>query len=376
MRIAVIAPIAVSIPPEKYGGTERVIYYLVEGLVKRGHDVTLFASGDTKTSARLVSVVDQALSKTENSADIYGFNTPTMLNIGLAYSMQDQFDVIHDHGPHLSLPTANIARTPTVQTWHGPFLEPIVPYFEKLNKPYIVSISKAQQKSSRHINFIGTVYNGLPMAHYPFNDKPEDYLLFVGRIDREKGPHLAIDVAVKLGKKLIIAAKVDLSVPIIKEYFEQEVKPRLEKHKDLVEWIGEVDEKTRNDLMKNALCLLHPITWPEPFGLTIIEAMSCGCPVVANNFGSMQEIIKHGKTGYIVNNLDEMLDAVKNIGKINRMDCRQHSLENFNDDRMVEGYLDAYQRAIKFSAKTAREKANESKHKRYGLFLEFSPGNN
>lgn len=380
MRIGMIGSIVESIPPEKYGGTERVIYHLTEGLVARGHDVTLFASGDSKTSAKLVSVVPQALRKDDDhkNKDIYGFNTPTMLHIGEAYARMNEFDVIHDHNPHLSLPTANIATVPTVQTWHGPFTDEVTNLFTKLNRPYVVSISKNQQKTAPNVNFIGTVYNGLAMENYPFSDRPGDYLLFVGRMDMEKGPHIAMDAAVKLGIKLIMAAKADLEIPIIRQYFEREIAPRLEAHKDLIEWVGEVDEATRNDLMKNAMCLLHPITWPEPFGLTIIEAMACGCPVIAQDLGSMGEIVRHGKTGFVVRTFDELLAAIKNIDKINRAECRNHSLQNFSAERMVTGYLAAYNRAIKFSKiKREEKKAHELEpDKRQRIFLELSPGNN
>jgi len=374
MRIGMVGSLPESIPPQKYGGTERVIYHLVEGLVKRGHDVTLFASGDSTTSAKLVSVVDKALRKT-NIKDIYGFNTYSTLNIGVAYEMQDQFDIIHDHNPHLSLPTANLAKVPVVMTWHGPFGEDITKLFAELNRPYVVSISKSQQPENEDVNFLGNVYNGLPMQHYPFGAQPRDYLLYVGRIDAEKGTHIAIDAAVKLNKKLVIAAKYDSEVPHIKEYFEGEIKPRLDQYVDLVNWVGEVDELQRNELMKNALCLVHPITWPEPFGLAIIEAMACGCPVVANDLGSMREIIIHGRTGYIVENFEGLLEAIRNIDKINRAYCREYSLNNFSDDRMVEGYIKVYKKALILN-KLGIPNFNASQHKNSRLFPQFSFGDN
>lgn len=370
MRIGMVASLPESVPPKKYGGTERVIYHLTEGLIARGHDVTLFASGDSRTSARLVSVVEKSLRRLKTK-DLYGFNTPTMMNIGAAYAMQDRFDIIHDHNPHISLPTANIARVPVVVTWHGPFDEQVTPLFQLLNKPYVVSISDAQGKPAPGVNFLGTVYNGLPMENYPFSDQPEDYLLYVGRIDAEKGTHIAIDVAVQLGKKLIIAAKADVDVQHIRQYFEREVEPRLQAHKNLVTWIGEVDETERNELMAKALCLLHPVTWPEPFGLTVIEAMGCGCPVVAFRRGSMPELISSGRTGFLVDDFDEMLEAVRRIGSISREECRRHSLRNFSADRMVEGYINAYETAIRQS----RIKSGESQRrdKRSRIFSEFRP---
>src|SRR4051812_46750973 len=182
MKIAQIAPIPERVPPKKYGGTERVIYYLTEELVKMGHDVTLFASGDSITSAKLVSVVPKALREIPNEKDIYGFNVNSLLNMGLAYSMQDQFDVIHDHNAHMGLPTANICKTPVVMTWHGPYDEEMNRYFSMLNKPYLVSISDAQAAGAPGLSFAATVYNGLPMENYPFSATHKGYLLYVGRI--------------------------------------------------------------------------------------------------------------------------------------------------------------------------------------------------
>ncbi len=344
MRIAQIAPIVESIPPKKYGGTERVIYNLTEELVKRGHEVTLFASGDSQTSARLVSVVPKGLREMPEEKDIYGFNVHSLMNMGLAYAMQDQFDVIHDHNAHMGLPTANIARTPVVMTWHGPYDESMRKYFTLLQKPYLVSISQSQAKLAAGLEFEGTVYNGLAMEHYPFSATPKDYLLYVGRIDREKGVHHAMDAAILLRKKLIIAAKLDDSVPHIKAYFEAEIAPRLKKHPRMLRWIGEVDETERNKLMSEALCLVHAVTWPEPFGLTMIEAMACGAPVVAFNQGSIPELVQHGLTGYVVEDVQGMVNAIKRIKDISRSVCRDYALSTFSAARMADGYEEVYRR--------------------------------
>lgn len=345
MKIAQIAPIAERIPPKKYGGTERVIYHLTEELVKKGHEVTLFASADSITSAKLVSVIDKPL-REKNEKDIYGFNTWSMLNMGLAYSMQKEFDIIHDHNPPMGLPTANVIRTPVVMTWHSPYDETFAHYFSILNRPKLVSISKSQAERAPGLNFIGTVYNGLPMEHFPFSPESEDYLLFVGRIDKEKGVHHAIDAAVKANKKLIIAAKADLTIPAIKKYFKNYIKPRLLKHKDLVQWIGEVEEDERNILMSKALALLHPVTWPEPFGLTLIEGMACGAPVIGFNMGSIPEIVVDGVTGYVVKNVNEMARAVGKLANIDRIACRKHALRNFSSKRMADGYEAVYKKMV------------------------------
>lgn len=344
MRIAQIAPIVERLPPKKYGGTERVIYHLTEELVRKGHDVTLFATGDTISSAKVVSVVPKGL-REMGVKDMYGFNIHSLTNMGLAYSMADHFDIIHDHNPHMGLPTANMSRTSVVMTWHGPF-EGMTEYFAQFNRPHLVSISAAQARLAPGLRFTGNVYNGLPMDHYPFGENAKDYLLYVGRIDHEKGVHIAIDAAAKLGMKMIIAAKLDDSEPHIKAYFDREIAPRLEKHQALVTWIGEVDEEERNELMSGAIALLHAVQWPEPFGLTLIEAQACGCPVVAFNLGSIPEVVQHGVTGYVVTNLKQMVEAVRKIDEIDRAACRAWALEKFSTARMADGYEAIYQKIL------------------------------
>lgn len=349
MRIAQIAPIIERVPPKKYGGSERVVYELTEELVKRGHDVTLFASGDSTTSAKLISVYPRALREIKMK-DLYGPNAFTMLNIGLAYASQKEFDVIHDHNGHLSLPTANICSTPSVFTLHGPINAENRHIFQQLNRPYLATISKAQSKNTTGVNIIGTVYNGLNMENYPFSEENEGYLLFVGRISLEKGVHHAIQVAQYLNLPLIIAAKLE-SVDM--QYFNEYIGPELSEQ---IKWIGEVTEEERNNLYSKALCFLHPVTWQEPFGLTLIEAMACGCPVVAFNKGSIPEIIADGKTGYVVNDTEEMIEAVTQIKKIDRKLCRAYTLENFNAKRMADGYEKIYQQII-----TKNQRQNKGK---------------
>lgn len=352
MRIAQIAPIIESVPPKKYGGTERVVSALTEQLVKMGHDVTLFASGDSQTSAKLISIYPKSLREVKIE-DMYGLNYWQLLNIGTAFKMQDQFDIIHDHNGHSSLPTANIAKTPIVMTLHGAFDARSKKLYEALNSPHFVAISKAQRKSAPNLNYAGIVYNGLEMNDYPFSETDEGYLLFVGRISFEKGLHHAINVAQYLNLPLIIAAKLDTSDVI---YFEEYIKPRLS---DQIKWIGEVDQLQRNELMSKAICLLHPITWKEPFGLTMIEAMACGCPVIAFNKGSIPEIIKNGKTGYIVEDAEEMIDAVANIKSINRAFCREYVLGRFNCENMAKGYEQIYTKVVKQHLRSKRRELNK-----------------
>lgn len=340
MKIAQIAPLSERVPPKTYGGTERVVYTLTEELVRRGHDVTLFASGDSTTSARLVSLLPKSLREMKLK-NPYGLNEWQLLNIGLAYEMQGEFDIIHDHNYALSLPTANLSRTPVVQTVHGYFHEDNLPLYSLLDRVNLVTISLAQRPKRKNLNIVGTVYNGLKMDSYPFSVENDGYLLYVGRMAMEKGVHYAIEVAQRLDLPLILAARV---AELDEGYFKEYIRPKLKDRRVL--WIGEVNERERNLLMSRALCLLHPVTWPEPFGLTMIEAMSCGCPVVAFNQGSIPEVIQHGKSGFIAKNMDEMAKFVQRIQEIDRTYCRQYSLSTFNEKRMTDGYEEIYRKVV------------------------------
>jgi len=338
LRIAQIAPLVERVPPKKYGGTERIVHVLTEELVRRGHEVTLFASGDSLTSAKLFSVYPRGL-REARLKDLYGSNVFTQLSIGLAYGLQDEYDIIHDHLGYLSLPTANIAHVPTVFTIHNAFSPINRRIFTALNRPHYVAISYAQARLAPPVKINDVVYNGLPMQSYPFSKEHDDYLLFVGRISFEKGVHYAIEVAQALNLPLIIAAKLDQATDDL-PYFRTYIEPRL--NNESVRWIGEVDEDERNRLMSRALCLLHPVTWPEPFGLTLIEAMACGCPVVAFRRGSIPEVVVHGRTGYVVRDVEGMIEAVEKIDRISRAACRRRVLKHFNAERMTEGYESIY----------------------------------
>jgi glycosyltransferase involved in cell wall biosynthesis len=339
MRIAQIAPLIERVPPKKYGGTERVVHALTQELVRRGHDVTLFASGDSLTSAKLFSVTPKSLREAK-AKDMYGNNMFSLLNIGIAYQMQDQFDIIHDHTGFISLPTANQAHKPVVMTLHGALSTTNRRIYEVFNKLNYVAISKSQMRPAPNLHYAGTVYNGLNLSHYPEASEPEDYLLYVGRICLEKGTHYAIEAAQNLNKKLIIAAKLE---PTDQKYFQEQVEPLLS---DQIQWIGEVSEDQRNQLMNKALCLLHPVTWREPFGLTMIEAMACGAPVVAFNRGSIPEIIQNGENGFVVEDVDEMLEAINNLDRIDRQKCRAHVLEKFSAEKMADGYESIYTKIL------------------------------
>lgn len=339
MKIAQIAPVIERVPPKKYGGTERVIHALTEELVRRGHEVTLFASGDSKTSAILKSVYPRALREAKLK-DIYGNNIWSIANIATAYDLQDDFDIIHDHTGYLSLPAANLSKTPVVMTMHGPFTPEVRQIFDRFRKPHLVTISNSQSFPAPALNYAGTVYNGLEMEDYPFSDTHDGYLLFVGRISMEKGVHHAIEVAQQLNMKLIIAAKLE---QVDRPYFLEHIEPFLNED---IQWIGEVTESERNHLMSKAACFLHPVTWREPFGLTLIEAMACGCPVVAFDKGSIPEIINNGKTGFVVQDVEAMIDALKNIDTIDRHACRDYALATFSAKKMADGYEEIYRKIL------------------------------
>lgn len=352
LRIAQIAPIIERVPPKKYGGSERVVHVLTEGLVSKGHQVTLFASGDSLTSAKFISVYPRSLREAKIK-DLYGMNDLSLLHFGKPYTLQDKFDVIHDHNGVLSLPTAQLSETPVVMTLHGAFNSTNRHLYSLFNNPYLVAISHAQAKSAPlNANVIGVVHNGLKMDKYPFSEEHDGYLLYVGRISMEKGTHYAIEVAQALDLPLIIAAKLDQAIDVA--YFNEYIKPCLSDER--IRWIGEVDEAERNKLMSKALCLLHPVTWKEPFGLTLIEAMACGCPVVAFEKGSIPEIIIDGKTGFVVDDIEKMIDAVEKTTSLDRGFCRKHALENFNVNKMVDQYEQIYYKILNKNSSKKKSK--------------------
>ncbi len=333
----IAAPIE-RIPPRKYGGTERVISALTEELVRRGHKVTLFASGDSKSSAELESAFPSPLRKAyPNPNEIMKRIQATLLHLGKAYARQNEFDIIHDHTSYFGMSYAQSCRVPVVSTLHGELSKENISMYEKLDKPYLVTISHAQQKFAPQLKYMATIYNGLNMQHYPFGNTHRDYLLVVGRFTPEKGIHNAITIARKLNMALIIAAKLEEQN---REYFETKIKPFLNGN---IQWVGEVTETQRNSLMSRARCFLHPLEWEEPFGLTIIESMACGTPVVAFSKGSMPEIIQSGKNGYLAKNIPEMIEAVKNIDNIDRAYCRRYALQNFNAGKMAQEYEMVYE---------------------------------
>lgn len=336
MRIAQVAPLHESVPPKLYGGTERIVHYLTEELVAAGHDVTLFASGDSETSASLEPMVPKALRLDERAIDVLA---PHLLMFDRVAETARRFDVIHFHTDYLHFPVFRHCSVPHVSTFHGRLdLADLRPVFDAFRELPMVSISDYQRLPVNRANWLATVYHGLPESLYSFRPEPGTYLAFLGRISPEKRPDRAIEIAIRTGIPLKMAAKVDKAD---RDYYEQRIRPLMDH--PLVEFIGEVDERGKNELLGGALALLFPIDWPEPFGLVMIEALACGTPVVAFRQGSVPEVLAHGVTGYIVDTVDQAVAAVENIGRISRAGCRREFEERFSARGMAKSYADLYE---------------------------------
>jgi glycosyltransferase involved in cell wall biosynthesis len=327
------------VPPRLYGGTERVVSFLTEELVRLGHDVTLFASGDSHTSARLVSATPSAIRLNARIRDSFA---PHILMLERVIQSADGFDVIHFHISQFHFPTSRRLSVAHVTTLHGrldiPELEPLYAEFDDIP---IVSISHAQRAPLPDAGWAATVLHGLPLDLLPFHPNPGKYLAFVGRISPEKRVDRAIAIATAVGQPLRIAAKVD---PADQGYFDREIRHLLDN--PLVEYIGEISEAEKGAFLGNASALLFPIDWPEPFGLVMIEAMACGVPVVAFRGGSVEEVIEPGVTGFIVDSIDEAITATRAVSSLDRQTCRMVFEERFNVTRMATDYLTIYQQLI------------------------------
>jgi glycosyltransferase involved in cell wall biosynthesis len=337
MRIAMLSPLEMRVPPIGYGGTELVVSLLTEELVRRGHDVTLFASGDSVTNAKLVSVCPRFLRGSGRDAGIL-----TMLSVVTCLEQADKFDIIHNHTCFEGMSTAGLVRTPMLTTLHGGLKGDWLLLFEHYKGWYNTISHSAKRLLPDKERFVGVIYNAIDVKSYPFRgDDREPYLLFLSRISPEKGPHLAIEVAKKVGRKLIIAGNVH---PVDEEYFQTMVMPGVDGNQ--IQYVGEADYYQKRKLMSEAYCLLAPITWDEPFGLFLAEAMACGLPVIVFNRGSAPEVVKHGETGFVVNTLDEMANAVELVPRISRRRCREWVEQHFDVPRMVDDYLRAYERVL------------------------------
>jgi glycosyltransferase involved in cell wall biosynthesis len=346
MKIAQVAPLYESVPPHYYGGTERVISYLTEELIQQGHEVTLFASGDSVTNAQLIAPCERSLRLDPQCVDTLAHHCLMLEQI---FSDPARFDLIHFHIDYLHFPLSRRHRTPHVTTLHGRLdLPDLVPLYREFREMPVVSISNAQREPLPWVNWQATVYHGLPTDLYTFREAPGHYLAFLGRIAPEKGVDRAIAIARHSGMKLKIAAKVDAAD---QEYFKAVVEPLL---KDpLVEYVGEVADRQKAAFLGNAYALLLPIDWPEPFGLVMIEALACGTPVIAYRRGSVPEVLEDGVTGFMVQGLEEAVRTVEQIPTLSRSWCRQVFEERFSASRMADDYLTIYQRLVAPSAPTA-----------------------
>lgn len=334
MEIAQVSPLYESVPPKFYGGTERVVSYLTEELVRQDHNVTLFASGDSETGAELVSVVDQA-SRLGKLGDPLAYHTLLLEELARRAS---QFDVIHFHLSFEHFPLARRLAVPHLTTMHGRGdIASLQAVFREFTDMPMVSISDYQRTPVPYANWLATIYHGLPEDLFTYRETAGHYLAFIGRASPEKGLHHAIEIAIGCGMPIKVTAKVD---DVDQDYFNECIKPLL-KH-PLVEFVGEITETEKNEFLGNALAVLFPILWPEPFGLVMIEAMACGTPVIAFSQGSVPEVLSHGETGFIVNNVNEAIKAVDNIHTISRECCNYIFKTRFTDKHMTEEYLDLY----------------------------------
>jgi glycosyltransferase involved in cell wall biosynthesis len=349
MKIAQVAPLYESVPPKCYGGTERVVSYLTETLVSLGHDVTLFASGDSVTQARLRPMCRQAMRLDPGSVD------PVADHILLAervFQESGGFDMIHSHIDYLPFSLWRRLKTPRVTTLHGRLdLPNLQNLYREFDDEPVISISDNQRSPLSWANWQATVYHGLPKNLYSFSASPGKYLAFLGRISPEKRVDHAIAISRRAGLPLKIAAKVD---NVDREYFNEKIKPLLNDAD--VEFIGEIGESEKNEFLGRALALMFPIDWPEPFGLVMIESLACGTPVIACQRGSVPEILEHGESGFIVKNADEAVAALKDISKLSRKRCREIFEERFTSERMARDYIAVYKKLI--HAETDDEQEN------------------
>lgn len=341
MRIAVIAPIALPVPPLAYGGTELVVSQLAEGLREAGHEVTLFASGDSQTTAELRFLYPEAVAP-HGVMDKEDYQRHEATHVAWALSQAAQFDVLHDHTKTSGTVLSRFVSRPVVTTIHNDFTpERRAVYLKHRNHPY-VAISQAHAKRCPQLNYVGVVYNGLDMRPTIFRREKKGYMLFLGRLCEAKGTHTAIALAQVLRLPLILAGKVD---PADVGYFEDQVKPHLDG--ELVRYVGEVSGRAKWELIADAHCMVFPIQWPEPFGLVMIEAMACGTPVIATRWGSVPEVVCHGVSGWVADDFNGLLEGVQRASQLSPLACRRWVERRFGARAMVDGYLRVYAKLLR-----------------------------
>jgi glycosyltransferase involved in cell wall biosynthesis len=362
MKIAQVAPLYESVPPKFYGGTERVVYYLIEELVKLGHDVSLFASGDSRTSAKLIADIPEALRlKKEGCEDMLA---PHIVQLQNVIERANEFDIIHFHNDYLHFPLTNNLKVPHLTTLHGKLtIAELQLIYNKFSTQPVVSISNDQRKPLPQANFVSTVYHGLPEKLFSAGNGEGNYFAFLGRVSPEKGCDRAIEIAISTNTQIKIAAKIDKAD---EAYFEEEIKPLL--NNPLVTYIGEINEKQKGEFLGKAKALLFPINWNEPFGMVLIEAMACGTPVVAWKLGSVPEIIEDGKSGFIVNNMEEAISAVGRISSLDRSMVRKVFENKFTAKRMATDYLKVYSDLI------SRRTSNQQQPNKKSISINLTTG--
>jgi glycosyltransferase involved in cell wall biosynthesis len=335
VRIAIVSPPWFPVPPTGYGGIEWIVWLLAEGLTAQRHEVTLFASGDSRTNARLQAVYPTAPS------ELIGRTVPDLRHVLSALESADEFDVINDHTGPLAAALGELVETPVVHTVHGPLDGEPGEVYEAIHRVAprvgLISVSLNQRRPKPDLNWVANVPNALDLEHYPCHPHKGDYLLFLGRMNHEKGAHRAIAVAMELGLPLKLAGKA--REPREREYFEEFVEPHLGSE---IEYLGEVNHGTKVELLQDARATLFPIEWEEPFGLVMIESMACGTPVIATNWGAVPEVIDDGRTGIVVESYREMPEALERADGLDPLECRRYVEERFSPERMVEDYVNAY----------------------------------
>jgi glycosyltransferase involved in cell wall biosynthesis len=356
LRIAQLSTPFITVPPKNYGGIELVVHNITEELVRRGHKVTLFAPGGSKTSAKLVSPFKTPLNNkaTQKLFSKVGWQLPWMHTLPslyhavLPFERAEEFDIIHDHFHYLGLLFSQLVKTPVVSTYHGDFSSAVKSPIEKLildkyrNNNW-TAISQTQKRNCPlKLNFVSVIYHGIQIKRFAFAEKPGDYLVWLGRVNPKKGLKEAIEVAKAVRRKLIISGFVN---PRNQEFFNQEILPQIDKK--LIFFKGALTHQEKVKLLKGARALLYPVAWEEPFGLVMIEAMACGTPVVGFRRGAVPEVVVDQETGFLVKNKREMIQAIKNIGDISRKACRMHIEKNFTVEKMVDKYEELYFNVLK-----------------------------
>jgi len=345
MKIAQVAPLWIPVPPYTYGGTEFVVSLLTEELVKRGHEVTLFATGDSKTSARLVPIWPKSLWR----AKLHTPHAIFSLLYKKLYETQDEFDIIHDHCEFYTPFVDSLIKKPIISTIHHPMYEEMIIVFKKFPEINYVAISKNQRKSAPGVNFVKTIYHGLPLERYEFNNNPKDYLLWLSKITPEKGPLEAIEIAKEAGEKLILSGVIPKEQ---QDFFNYRIMPLVDGKQ--IQFVGAANFQKKIELFKNAKAFLYPIQRDEPFGLVVIESMACGTPVLTYKEGAMPELIKNGKVGFLAENKEEMIEAIKKIDQIKRINCRRYVERKFSLQKMVNKYEALYNKILKENKKNEK----------------------